>query len=69
MIEYVQVDHSDDRLAFLTILENSPSVAESAGGEEQAGRPYLIQEASQKEWEGVQKMAQLRTSLRHSSSS
>jgi hypothetical protein len=37
MIENVRGDHGDDCFAFLTILDTDPSVAESAGGEEQAG--------------------------------
>ncbi len=68
-IQNVTGELSDDRRGFLTILDNVLTVGVSARGEERSRRPQPHQQASQKELEGVRKMAHRRTSLRRSGNS
>jgi hypothetical protein len=51
------------------ILDNILTVCETAGGEKRAGSLSLNQEASQKELDGVRKMARRRMSPRRSGGS
>ncbi len=60
---------SDDRRGFLIILDNVLTVGGSARGKKQADRPQLQSGGSQKEPEGVRKIAQRQMSLRRSGGS
>jgi hypothetical protein len=62
-------DHSNDCRGFLTILDNVLTVCETAGGKRELAGLSLNQEASQKELDGVQKMARRQMSSRRSSCS
>jgi hypothetical protein len=62
-------DHSDDHRGFLMILDSLLTVCETAGGKRELAGLSLNQEASQKELDGVRKMARRRMSPRHSGGS
>jgi hypothetical protein len=65
----MQGNHSDDCLSFLTILDNVLTVGGSAGAKRELAGLSLNQEASQKELEGVRKMAWRRRLPRRSDGS
>jgi hypothetical protein len=62
-------DHSNDCRGFLMILDNILTVCETAGGKRELAGLRLNQEASQKELDGVQKMARRQMLSRCSSGS
>jgi hypothetical protein len=60
-IQNVSGGHSDDRLSFLKTLTTFSLLESRPGAKRELAGLSLNQEASQKELEGVQKMAQRRT--------